>query len=71
MEDRSFRTRIEFIHDIFSQLYDRSVIMASCVRYKLGRSYDLYLKDLSRSEWLLNNEDPMKVLRRIDVSDEN
>lgn len=64
---RTFETRVTFIRDIFTEKYDDSVIMTSCIQYKLGKSLDNYLADLKYSMWKLYGEDPMKVLKRIDV----
>jgi hypothetical protein len=40
--------------------------MASCIQYKLGKSYEQYLKDVTKSVWNLEGEDPIKILKRID-----
>lgn len=65
-EARTFETRVTFIHDIFTNKYKPIEIMAHCIRYKLDKSYEVYLKDILKSIWNLNGQDPMKVLKRID-----
>jgi hypothetical protein len=40
--------------------------MAHCIQYKLDKSYEVYLKDILKSVWNLNGQDPMKILKRID-----
>ena len=40
--------------------------MANCITYKLDKSFEAYVKKVHKSLWTLNNEDPMKVLKRID-----
>ena len=64
--ERTFETRVKFIHDIFSNKHSNTEIMANCIRYKLDKSYEAYVKKVHTSFWKLNNEDPMVVLKRID-----
>jgi hypothetical protein len=40
--------------------------MAHCIQYKLGKSYEAYLKDILKSIWNLDGEDPIKILKKID-----
>lgn len=63
---RTFETRVTFIRDIFSNKYKPIEIMAHCISYKLDKSYEIYLKDILKSVWNLNGQDPMKILKRID-----
>ena len=63
---RTFETRVTFIQDIFSNKYKPIEIMAHCIQYKLNKSYDIYLKDILKSVWNLNGQDPIKILKRID-----
>ena len=63
---RTFETRIGFIRDIFSNKYKPIEIMAHCIQYKLDKSYEVYLKDVLKSVWNLDGQDPMKILKRID-----
>jgi hypothetical protein len=65
-EDRTFETRLQFIADIFSSKYERHQIMASCITYKLDKSYEAYFNDILKSVWNLNGKDPIKILKRID-----
>lgn len=65
-EDRTFETRIAFIRDIFSNKYKPIEIMAHCIQYKLDKSYEVYLKDILKSVWNLNGQDPIKILKRVD-----
>ena len=63
---RTFETRVSFIRDIFSNKYEPIEIMAHCIKYKLDKSYEIYLTDILKNVWNLNGQDPMKVLKRID-----
>ena len=63
---RNFETRVSFIRDIFSNKYQPIEIMAHSIKYKLDKSYEIYLKDILKSIWNLDGKDPMKVLKRID-----
>lgn len=63
---RTFETRVKFIDEIFSNTYTRDQIMASCITYKLNKSFEAYIKDIHKSLWKLSGKDPMAVLRRID-----
>lgn len=65
-EDRTFETRLQFINAIFSNRYKDYQIMASCINYKLDQSYEVYLKDIHRSLWLLDGKNPLTVLKKID-----
>ena len=64
--ERTFETRVKFIKELFSHKFENYQIMAHCIQHKLDRSYDVYLKEIHKSEWLLGNEDPIAVLKRID-----
>lgn len=66
-ESRTFETRVKFIDEIFSNLYTRDQIIASCITYKLDKSFDAYIKDIHKSLWKLSGKDPMSVLRKIDL----
>jgi len=63
---RNFETRVEFIRDIFTNKFDKTTIIASSIKYKLGKSYDNYVKELTSSVWSLKGEDPIKILKKID-----
>ena len=63
---RTFETRVTFIRDIFSNKYTPLEIMAHCIKYKLDKSYEVYLGDILKSVWNLNGQDPMKILKRVD-----
>lgn len=65
-EDRNFETRLQFIAMIFSNKYDRSQIMTSCIGHKLDKSYEAYVKDIHKSCWELDGKDPLAILKRID-----
>ena len=65
-DDRTFETRVSFIHDIFANKYKPIEIMAHCIQYKLDKSYEVYVKDIMKSVWNLHGQDPMKILKRID-----
>ena len=64
--DRTFETRLQFINALFSNRYEDYQIMASCIQYKLDQSYEVYLKDIHKSLWLLDGKNPISVLKRID-----
>lgn len=64
--ERTFETRVLFIRELFTSRYEPYKIMANCVRHKLDRSYDAYLKEIHRSVLALDNKDPLAVLKRID-----
>ena len=63
---RTFETRVTFIREIFSNKYEPIEIMAHSIQYKLDKSYEMYFKDVLKSIWNLNGQDPMKVLKRVD-----
>ena len=63
---RTFETRVKFINEIFSDTFTADQIMASCINYKLSKSFEAYVKDIHKSLWRLRNSDPMAILKRID-----
>lgn len=65
-ESRTFETRVKFIDEIFSNRFTQSQIMASCIQYKLDKSFEVYIKDIHKSLWRLSGKDPMSILRKID-----
>lgn len=64
--ERTFESRLKFIDEIFSNTYSSDQIMASCIQYKLNKSFEVYIKDIHKSLWKLSGKDPMAILRRID-----
>jgi hypothetical protein len=40
--------------------------MASCINYKLNKSYEAYIKEIHKSLWNLYGKDPMMLLKKID-----
>lgn len=64
-DSRTFETRVSFIRDIFTNKYEPIEIMAHCIKYKLDKSYEVYLGDILKSVWNLNGKDPIKILRSI------
>ena len=66
MEQRTFETRVKFIHDIFANKYAKEQIMASCINHKLDKSFEAYIKEIHQSLWVLYGKDPLAVLKKID-----
>jgi hypothetical protein len=64
--NRTFETRLQFINSIFSNRFEDYQIMASCIQYKLDQSYEMYLKDIHKSLWLLEGKNPLTILKQID-----
>lgn len=65
-DKRTFETRVTFIRDLFSSKYTETQIMANCVQYKLDKSLQAYIKEIHKSLWQLEDEDPIAILKRID-----
>lgn len=63
---RTFETRLEFIKELFTNLFPQCDIMAHCIEHKLDRSYLAYVEELQKSMLNLTGEDPLKVLKNID-----
>ena len=64
-DTRTFETRLLFIKEIFSNTFDRSDIMGRCILYKLNKSLESYEKQLDQSTNILNDKDPLAVLKGI------
>ncbi len=47
--ERNFKTRAEFISLLFTETYTQTQIMANCIQYKLGKSFETYAHDVERS----------------------
>ena len=62
---RTFKTRLEFIRDIFQNKQSQLEIIASSIQYKLGVSYLQYLEDLKDSLVALESRKTMTVMKRI------
>ena len=65
-DERTFETRLKFIKELFSNKYENYQIMAHCIQHKLDKSYEAYVKEIHKGMWLLENQDPMDILKRID-----
>lgn len=63
---RTFETRVQFIDEIFSNTFTENQIMASCINYKLDKSFEAYIKDIHKSLWKIQQKDPMVMLKKID-----
>ena len=66
-EERTFETRLKFIRELFTNKYENYQIMAHCIQHKLDKSYEAYVKEVHKSEWRLGNQDPIAILKRIDL----
>lgn len=65
-EDRTFESRLQFIAAIFGNKYEPYQIMASCIKHKLDKSYEAYIKEIHKSLWDLAGKDPIAILKKID-----
>lgn len=65
-DERTFETRLKFISEIFSDVYPRDKIMASCIQHKLDVSFEEYVGDVHRSYIKLLKKEPVSVLKRIE-----
>ena len=65
-EERTFETRLKFIKELFTNKFENYQIMAHCIQHKLDKYYEAYVKEVHKSVWLLENQDPMNILKRID-----
>ena len=63
---RTFETRVKFIDEIFSNTFTGNQILASCINYKLDKSFEVYIKDIHKSLWKIQQNDPMAMLKKID-----
>ena len=62
-DTRTFETRLLFIKEIFSNTFDKSDIMGRCILYKLNKSLEDYKKQVDKSANILNDKDPIAVLK--------
>jgi len=66
LDQRTFETRLLFIQSLFSNLYSKEDIMASCIQHKLDRSFLNYVETLDTMILKLSSEDPLKILKNMD-----
>ena len=59
-EQRSFKTRLQYINEIFSNTFDQEEILKSCITHKLKCSYEDYVQSLERS---LREQSELRVLK--------
>ena len=62
-DTRTFETRLLFIKEIFSNTFNQTDIMGRCILYKLNKSLETYEKQLDKSVDILNEKDPLVILR--------
>ena len=65
-DKRTFETRLQFIHDIFTHPHTKDQIMARCIQHKLDKSFEAYVKEIHKSLWALYGKDPIMLLKNID-----
>ena len=65
-DERTFETRLKFIKEIFTNKYEPYQIMAHSIQHKLDKSYEVYIKVIHNSVSLLEDKDPMAILKKID-----
>lgn len=64
-EERTFETRLLFIKDLFENTFPPEEIMAKCINYKLGISFDQYEENLNTSTRELSGLNPMTLIKKI------
>lgn len=62
-DQRSFKTRLQYINEIFSNTFDQEEILKSCITYKLKCSYEDYVRSLDRSIKHLKEQSEIRVLK--------
>ena len=62
-EQRSFKTRLQYINEIFSNTFDQEEILKSCITHKLNCSYEDYVQSLERSIRHLREQSELRVLK--------
>lgn len=62
-EQRSFKTRLQYINEIFSNTFDQEEILRSCITHKLKCSYEDYVRSLERSIKHLKEQSELRVLK--------
>ena len=65
-DERTFETRLKFIKEIFTNKYEPYQIMPHSIHHKLDKCYEAYIKEIHKSVWLLEDKDPMAILKKID-----
>lgn len=63
-EERTFKTRLEYINYIFSHVWTPDEIMRASIEHRLNLSYEKYLEDLDNSiKKLLDRRNPVPVIK--------
>ena len=68
-ENRTFKTRLLFINEMFSNKFSQEDILGRCIQHKLKWSYELYEEELHKSLWNLCGEDPIEIVKQLDKID--
>lgn len=64
-ENRTFKTRLQFIDSVFSNPHSKDEILASSIQFKLRKSYEAYLEDLDRYIDGIAKKDNIKALKNL------
>ncbi len=65
-EDRTFKTRLEFILSLFEDTFAPEDILGRGIQHKLNFTYEQYVEKLNRSlNTLQQNDNPLKILKEI------
>lgn len=64
-EERTFETRLQFIREIFSDVYPQDVILQSAIQFKLGMSLEQYNIDTRASIRVLETAQNVALLKKL------
>lgn len=64
-ELRTFETRLQFIKKVFSDKYDETTMLKSCIQYKLNISFEQYMEDVNRSMAILQQRNAMPTMKKL------
>lgn len=65
-EERSFKSKLEFIKSIFSEKYPPDLILSGSIQHKLNMSLEQYEWDAQMSANLLSNKEALTILKKLD-----
>ncbi len=64
-ENRTFKTRLQFIESVFADPHSKDEILASSIQFKLRKSYESYLQELEGCLDKIAEKEDIKTLKKL------
>lgn len=64
-ENRTFKTRLQFINGVFANPHMKDEILASSIQFKLRKTYESYLSELDACLNKIAEKESIKTLKNL------